>query len=562
MSRNTSTSITAQNTGTAATATVSETSTSSAIAIAIATTTSEGQIHPPYAEEVEEGDGMDDDEDWDKDDDDDIDDDDTGDDDDDDDDHNDDDDDDHNDDEFGILLDTILSLNNTAVTLLGTHENYIAAIQTMKDALELLSRRNHHHHHHHHHHHPRMVVDSAGGTTGALATNTATSTATEARGMSYSRMCQNVMDKATQRIQNSISTTTSTSRDDTTAGMGSTSTTSATSTSCAEASSLSSHPSHNCDDYLRTATTTTTTTTATNPQLLSQLPLPSSVVLTSSSPTPPPSPISQEIVTADTPAMNALGVVVLSCHYHPTTAYRLLSHLRTSKVAIYLEPNSFYTPHCHHSSTDDIGSIQYSNNHNGSIEHLTPVTATNDYCNLHVIRSILVYNYGIAHRCCGITTLTMTPTAPLSLQPGTTTTGTNVNQLDPKLGTFCLQIFQYAEQLLLPALENHTSTSTATMTNPSSFLLLYRFVLTRNLMMTSCKLGMLLCELYKQTLDPIEHEILHLSQSRPTIQHEQMDVAQINTESIPTPNRINNNDDNHYPYRHPPSPQCNTSSAA
>ena len=38
-----------------------------------------------------------------------------------------------------MLRETTIYLNNTAVTLLGTYNNYVAAIQTMKDALELLS---------------------------------------------------------------------------------------------------------------------------------------------------------------------------------------------------------------------------------------------------------------------------------------------------------------------------------------------------------------------------------------------------------------------------------------
>jgi hypothetical protein len=129
-----------------------------------------------------------------------------------------------------------------------------------------------------------------------------------------------------------------------------------------------------------------------------------------------------------------LGVVVLSSQHDPAQAYNLLTVLRTSKVCLTMDPND--------TSLD-----------------------------LQLVSSILVYNYGIAHRCCG--------------EPGQTTpNGGN-------LGSFCLQIFQYAETLL-----------------PITSNLLYRLVLTRNLMMLSCKLGMSLCEHYKETLDPIVADIL------------------------------------------------------
>jgi hypothetical protein len=146
-----------------------------------------------------------------------------------------------------------------------------------------------------------------------------------------------------------------------------------------------------------------------------------------------------------------LGVVVLSSQHDPQEAYNLLATLRTSKVCLTMDPGD---------STLDV----------------------------RLVRSILVYNYGIAHRCFGL---------PEQPAPATTTgthhggggSGSNSN----KLGGFCLQIFQYAETLLPEGItSNH----------------LYRLVLTRNLMMLSCRLGMSLCEHYRETLDPIEAEIL------------------------------------------------------
>jgi hypothetical protein len=144
----------------------------------------------------------------------------------------------------------------------------------------------------------------------------------------------------------------------------------------------------------------------------------------------------RRIAEAEQSTGSDLGVVVLSSQHDPAQAYNLLTNLRTSKVCLTMDPNG---------TTLD----------------------------LQLVRSILVYNYGIAHRCCG--------------EPGQTTpNGGN-------LGSFCLQIFQYAETLLPAGITSN---------------LLYRLVLTRNLMMLSCKLGMSLCEHYKETLDPIVADIL------------------------------------------------------
>jgi hypothetical protein len=132
------------------------------------------------------------------------------------------------------------------------------------------------------------------------------------------------------------------------------------------------------------------------------------------------------LADASTEAAVYLGVVVFSSRHDPQDVYHQLATLRTSKVALQI-------------SDEDYDCV--------------------------TVQSMLVYNYGIAHRC---------------------------RSPSPQVGPFFLQIFQYAEQLL----------------PPSSHHLLFRLLLTRNLMMLSCKLGLSLCELYKETLDPIVSEIL------------------------------------------------------
>lgn len=125
--------------------------------------------------------------------------------------------------------------------------------------------------------------------------------------------------------------------------------------------------------------------------------------------------------------------VVLSSQHDAEAAYHLLSEKRTSKAFLLLDPSD---------------------------PSLT----------LQLVRSMLIYNYGIAHRCC-----------------------TASEAQNPNLGSFCLQIFQYAESLMPAGCANN---------------LLFKLVLTRNLMMLSCRLGMSLCEHYKETLDPIVAGIL------------------------------------------------------
>lgn len=144
----------------------------------------------------------------------------------------------------------------------------------------------------------------------------------------------------------------------------------------------------------------------------------------------------QRISAAEQIPWRDLNVVVLSSQYDPKEAHDLLATLRTSKVVLTLKESE---------------------------ASLT----------MSLVRSMIVYNYGIAHRCCEVPEQTAMKGA--------------------HLGSFCFQIFQYAESLLPAGVTSN---------------LLYRLVLTRNLMMLSCRLGMPLCELYKETLDPIVADIL------------------------------------------------------
>lgn len=122
------------------------------------------------------------------------------------------------------------------------------------------------------------------------------------------------------------------------------------------------------------------------------------------------------------------SLLVVSAQANATEIYNLLATVRTSKVALTMN--------------DDDETLDFP-----------------------LLKAILVFNFGIAHRCCSVTANTMQ--------------------------SFCLQTFQYAETLTPPSCDN----------------LLFRMILTRNLMMLSCRLGMTLCEHYKETLDPIENEI-------------------------------------------------------
>ena len=327
-----------------------------------------------------------------------------------------------------MLRETTIYLNNTAVTLLGTYNNYVAAVQTMKDALELLS---------------KSINTTPAASSGSISSNSSNRTISVADIYDFHQL---VISNAANRLQ-------------------------------IEATKL--------DQLILPGQHTG----------IPLHPLPSSPDVT--------------VDNDETPKMNDIGVVVLPSNYNPNAAYHLLATIRTSKVAIRI--------------VDGATTEHYQNNGNN-----------NDYyTNLHVVRSILVYNYGIAHRCC------IPKPSPVSTTEGQHSSATH--NKNNKIGAFCLQIFQYAEQLLIPAIERNNNATlhhdeipqqqqqqqsepfSALSSAPHNYLLLYRFILTRNLMMLSCKMGMLLCELYKQTLDPIESEILLLPPPPPhrhSSQHE------------------------------------------
>lgn len=139
-----------------------------------------------------------------------------------------------------------------------------------------------------------------------------------------------------------------------------------------------------------------------------------------------------QYVTEHIDDLSPTDVVALSIDHDAKDAYDMLTQTRTSKVCLIL-----------------------------SEQQQLPLAA---------IRSVLVYNYGIAHRCC---------------PPKATEQGNN------HVMSFCLQIFQYSEKLIPDDFKHN----------------LFRLVLTRNLMMLSCRLGMTLCEHYKETLDPVVADI-------------------------------------------------------
>lgn len=148
-----------------------------------------------------------------------------------------------------------------------------------------------------------------------------------------------------------------------------------------------------------------------------------------------------EVSPSSSSSCNSSGPLVLSIEHDPLDAYNLLIQKRTSKVCLRI---------------------------------------SNSCADSKLVSSILVFNYGIAHRCLAAV--------------NSCVDGNSDN--DTRTGTFCLQIFQYAESLLPVACDN----------------LLYRLLLTRNLMMLSCRLGLILCEHYKETLDPIVNAILEQQQ--------------------------------------------------
>lgn len=155
----------------------------------------------------------------------------------------------------------------------------------------------------------------------------------------------------------------------------------------------------------------------------------------------------------------AAEFVVVSSETDASVVYHLLAEKRTSKVFLRL---------------DQV--------HPSDVNKDDPVAASSF---LALLRSIVVYNYGMAHRCFCYS---------------------SAENNQPHIGSFCVQVFQYAESLLpgrfsINSTENNTNTE-------SNLNLMFRLLLTRNLMMLSCRLGMSMCEHYKETLDPIVDRIL------------------------------------------------------
>jgi hypothetical protein len=148
-------------------------------------------------------------------------------------------------------------------------------------------------------------------------------------------------------------------------------------------------------------------------------------------------------------APNKSCVVVLSSRHDPKEAHYMLAADRTSKVCLTLDPSD-------------------------------------PALDLAMVRVIFIYNYGVAHRCFAATTAAAGTILP---QPSL-----NNGENGRKLESFCFQIFQYAETLLAPKVSNEFEDKNHR---------LLRLVLTRNLLTLSCRLGLLLCEHYKVTLNQI-----------------------------------------------------------
>ena len=159
-----------------------------------------------------------------------------------------------------------------------------------------------------------------------------------------------------------------------------------------------------------------------------------------------------------TPTAAEAEFVVVSSLTDVSVVYHLLAEKRTSKVFLRL---------------DQV--------HPSGVNKDDPV-ATSSF--LAMVRSIVVYNYGIAHRCFSYS---------------------SAEHHQPNVGSFCVQVFQYAESLLPGSFSVNSTDNTNTDDNSN---LMFRLLLTRNLMMLSCRLGMSMCEHYKETLDPIVDRIL------------------------------------------------------
>ena len=149
----------------------------------------------------------------------------------------------------------------------------------------------------------------------------------------------------------------------------------------------------------------------------------------------------RRVVAADArPVDHENGVVAFLSSHHPKQAYRMLRGLQISTACLIMDESD---------------------------RTLTPT----------MLRAILIFNYGIAHRCYCL----VRPRNAHGLQQ------------------FCLQVFLYSE-----AVSNTTPRSTPTNT-------LFRLVLTRNLMLYSCQLGAAQqCQHYKDTLRHVVNEVVGL----------------------------------------------------
>ena len=188
---------------------------------------------------------------------------------------------------------------------------------------------------------------------------------------------------------------------------------------------------------------------------------------------------SQEATMASASSVSSSRFVVLSSATDAVVAYQLLVEQHTSLAFVRIDPPP--------TLLDDNLRMDSSSSSSSSNNILASL-----------VRSIVVYNYGIAHRCVG--------TAAAA--------SNNDNRNPAHVASFCVQVFQYAESLLsLPEDPSFSWDDTNNNNNHycNNLNLMFRYLLTRNLMMLSCRLGMSICEQYKETLDPIEDRLVRLS---------------------------------------------------
>ena len=181
--------------------------------------------------------------------------------------------------------------------------------------------------------------------------------------------------------------------------------------------------------------------------------------------------------TTSPSTLTAVKFVVVSSQTDVSVVYRLLAEKRTSVVFLRLD-----YAHPPNADEDD------------------PVTAS---ILLALVRSIVVYNYGIAHRCfC----------AP------------SADNGQPHVNSFCVQVFQYAESLGAACFPINSTYNANTHNNLN---LMFRLLLTRNLMMLSCRLGMSICEHYKETLDDIVDRIISSTSSKNNNEEDELVVDRL-----------------------------------